>query len=111
MTPPTNVLLLSPPGAQRIATAWQAVPLRQPPSPSPSPACFALGDAPYALYAAGGSHPDVLHRWDLLSEKCTHQVRGERCHPGDTSDDCMHSGLCTVCRPCCMTLCASGWCV
>ena len=64
-------------GNQRLATAWQAVPMRQPAAPVPWSACYALADATrhYWLYAAGGSHPDVLQRWDLHSEMCAQQVR------------------------------------
>lgn len=64
-------------GNQRMAAAWQAVPMRQPASPVPWTASYALADATrqYWLYAAGGSHPDVLQRWDLHSEMCAQQVR------------------------------------
>lgn len=63
-------------GNQRLAAAWQAVPMRQPAAPVPWNACYALADAAaaYWLYAAGGSHPDVLQRWDLASEMCAQQV-------------------------------------
>jgi len=63
-------------GNQRLAAAWQAVPMRQPAAPVPWSASYALADATrqYWLYAAGGSHPDVLQRWDLHSEMCAQQV-------------------------------------
>lgn len=64
-------------GNQRLAAAWQAVPMRQPASPVSNSATYALSDATrqYWLYAAGGCHADVLQRWDLTSEMCAQQVR------------------------------------
>jgi hypothetical protein len=47
-------------GLQRLATAWQAVPLRQPPALLRQGAAYALTEYPSLLYAAGGCHPDVL---------------------------------------------------
>jgi hypothetical protein len=47
-------------GLQRLATAWQAVPIRQPPALLRHGAAYALTEYPSLLYAAGGCHPDVL---------------------------------------------------
>lgn len=47
-------------GLQRLATAWQAVPIRQPPALLRQGAAYALTEYPSLLYAAGGCHPDVL---------------------------------------------------
>lgn len=63
-------------GNQRMATAWQAVPITQDPLPHLRPSAYALTSAPYSLFAVGGSHPDVLHQWDLASEMCMYQVGG-----------------------------------
>jgi hypothetical protein len=69
-------LCISPPqGLQRMAAAWQAVPIRQPPTPVRQAAAFALtSSGPPLLYAAGGCHPDLLQVWDLTSEHVMQQV-------------------------------------
>lgn len=64
-----------PQGLQRMAAAWQAVPIRQPPTPVRQGAAFALTySGPPLLYAAGGCHPDLLQVWDLASEHVMQQV-------------------------------------
>jgi hypothetical protein len=71
--------LLSSQGLQRMAAAWQAVPIRQPPTPVRQAAAFALtSSGPPLLYAAGGCHPDLLQVWDLTSEHVMQQV-GYKC--------------------------------
>jgi regulator-associated protein of mTOR len=55
-------------GNQRLATAWQAVEIHQPPVPLARPAAFELAPSMSSLYAAGGSSPDVVQRWDLMTE-------------------------------------------
>jgi hypothetical protein len=58
-----------------MAAAWQAVPIRQPPTPVRQAAAFALmSSGPPLLYAAGGCHPDLLQVWDLTSEHVMQQV-------------------------------------
>jgi hypothetical protein len=57
-------------GSQRLATALQAVPITIPPTPMEHAAAFAWLPALASLVAAGGASPSVLHRWDLVAEKC-----------------------------------------
>jgi WD40 repeat protein len=61
-------------GQQRMATAFQAVPIHQPPMPCIRPAAYALAPSLAALYAAGGSHPDVVSRWDMVTEMSSHSI-------------------------------------
>ncbi len=67
-------ILLLPTGNQRLASAWQGVPIHQPPLPTKRMAAFELCAPAAALFAVGGSHPDCVYRWDLTCEMCTHQV-------------------------------------
>jgi hypothetical protein len=48
------------PGLQRLATAWQAVPMRAPGPLLRQGAAYALTEYPSLLYACGGCQPDVL---------------------------------------------------
>jgi WD40 repeat protein len=61
-------------GAQRMATAWQAVPVNQPLLPVNTPSVFEWSAPLCSLFAAGGSHPSVVHRWDAQCELCIQQI-------------------------------------
>eukprot|EP00879_Flechtneria_rotunda_P031613 GHRR01034550.1.p1 GENE.GHRR01034550.1~~GHRR01034550.1.p1 ORF type:complete len:399 (+),score=147.66 GHRR01034550.1:297-1493(+) len=61
-------------GLQRMAAAWQAVPIRQPPTPVRQAATFAMSEGPPLLFAVGGCHPDLIQCWDLISEQVMQQV-------------------------------------
>eukprot|EP00879_Flechtneria_rotunda_P020171 GHRR01021212.1.p1 GENE.GHRR01021212.1~~GHRR01021212.1.p1 ORF type:complete len:362 (+),score=131.40 GHRR01021212.1:165-1088(+) len=57
-----------------MAAAWQAVPIRQPPTPVRQAATFAMSEGPPLLFAVGGCHPDLIQCWDLISEQVMQQV-------------------------------------
>ncbi|KAL3149110.1 hypothetical protein ABBQ32_001950 [Trebouxia sp. C0010 RCD-2024] len=64
-------------GEQRLATAWQAVPVAQVHSYSqlyPQQAVFALDEPSGRLYAAGGAAASTVHTWDMSQERCTRQI-------------------------------------
>ncbi|KAL3133273.1 hypothetical protein ABBQ38_007154 [Trebouxia sp. C0009 RCD-2024] len=64
-------------GEQRLATAWQAVPVAQVHSYSqlyPQQAVFALDEPEGRLYAAGGAAASTVHTWDMSQERCTRQI-------------------------------------
>ncbi|KAK9819637.1 hypothetical protein WJX72_000593 [[Myrmecia] bisecta] len=63
-------------GQQRLATAWQAVPLPQMPSSSGTGrrAVYEWSEQMGALYAAGGNSPGAVHIWSLAQELCVDQV-------------------------------------
>ncbi|KAL0035168.1 hypothetical protein WJX79_004418 [Trebouxia sp. C0005] len=71
---------------QRLATAWQAVPVAQAHSSQyyPQQAVFALNEASGRLYAAGGAAPSTVHTWDMSQECCTQQT-----HVSGSDDDDM----------------------
>lgn len=62
---------------QRLASAWQTVPVAQVHSSSqqlPQQAVFALDESSARLYAAGGAAPSTVHSWDMSQERCTQQI-------------------------------------
>ncbi|DBA97523.1 hypothetical protein WJX77_009223 [Trebouxia sp. C0004] len=74
---------------QRLATAWQAVPVAQAHSSQyhPQQAVFALNEASGRLYAAGGATPSTVHTWDMSQECCTQQTHVSGSDDDDTSRD------------------------
>lgn len=82
-------------GLQRLASAWQAVPIRQPPAPLSQAAAYALtASGPPLLYAVGGCHPDVLQCWDLTSEVVMQQVGEVGSHQDACNPDVLPYASC-----------------
>ncbi|KAL6745996.1 WD40-repeat-containing domain protein [Haematococcus lacustris] len=61
------------PGSQRMATALQAVTIHLPPQQGRNTA-FAWCRHKSHLFAAGGSHPDMIYCWDLMYEMCSNMI-------------------------------------
>jgi hypothetical protein len=59
--------------AQTMATALQAATIHLPPAPGHSTA-FEWSAARSVLFAAGGSHPEMVYCWDLHYEMCSNMV-------------------------------------
>eukprot|EP00798_Chlamydomonas_sp_ICE-L_P024029 gene24029-9606_t len=61
------------PGSQRMATALQAVTIHLPPAHG-HPTAFEWSPLRSHLFAAGGSHPEMIYCWDLQYEMCSNMI-------------------------------------
>lgn len=58
-----------------MATAMQAVTINLPPGMGRT-ASYAWNGMRCHLFAAGGSHPDMVYCWDMMHEMCSSMVGG-----------------------------------
>jgi hypothetical protein len=64
--------------AHSMATALQAVTIHLPPTHGHGTA-FEWSAPRSLLFAAGGSHPEMVYCWDLHYEMCSNMVRKRAC--------------------------------